>query len=127
MAFGGRLVTIPQPGHGLVRWTFDLTGASDAIKEEAIDDLDGEFPRFDERFAGLAYRHGWYAADPAGGKTIRQNAIAHLDLKTGRRQVYQLDGGILKYFEETGGPGYQGNCFVFDERIALDPALAPSA
>ena len=79
----------------LVRWTFDLTGASDAIKEEAIDDLDGEFPRFDERFAGLAYRHGWYAADPAGGKTIRQNAIAHLDLKTGRRQVYQLDGGDL--------------------------------
>ncbi|OZI28815.1 sulfurtransferase [Bordetella genomosp. 1] len=43
----------------------------------------------------------------------------------GIEHVYQLEGGILKYFEETGGPGYEGNCFVFDERISLDPALAP--
>jgi UPF0176 protein len=34
---------------------------------------------------------------------------------------YQLDGGIMKYFEKTGGraPGWQGRCFVFDERVAL--------
>ncbi|WP_454696421.1 sulfurtransferase [Achromobacter aegrifaciens] len=46
--------------------------------------------------------------------------------EVGIENVYQLDGGILKYFEETGGPGYDGKCFVFDERISLDPALAPS-
>ncbi len=46
--------------------------------------------------------------------------------EAGIENVYQLDGGILKYFEETGGPGYEGKCFVFDERISLDPALAPS-
>ena len=46
--------------------------------------------------------------------------------EAGIENVYQLDGGILKYFEETGGPGYDGKCFVFDERISLDPALAPS-
>ncbi|WP_088142564.1 sulfurtransferase [Achromobacter xylosoxidans] len=46
--------------------------------------------------------------------------------EVGLQNVYQLDGGILKYFEETGGPGYDGKCFVFDERISLDPALAPS-
>lgn len=46
--------------------------------------------------------------------------------EAGIQNVYQLDGGILKYFEETGGPGYEGKCFVFDERISLDPALAPS-
>jgi carotenoid cleavage dioxygenase-like enzyme len=79
----------------LVRWTFDLSGNSDAIKEEAIDDLDGEFPRFDERYAGLGYRHGWYAADPSNAKTIKQTAIAHLDLKTGKRQVYALSGGDI--------------------------------
>ncbi|MET3528452.1 carotenoid oxygenase family protein [Phenylobacterium koreense] len=79
----------------MVRWTFDLAGNSDAIKEEAIDDLDGEFPRFDERYAGLAYRHGWYAADPTGAKTIKQNAIAHLDHATGKRQVYALSGGDM--------------------------------
>jgi UPF0176 protein len=39
--------------------------------------------------------------------------------------VLQLDGGILGYFEQVGGAGYEGRCFVFDERIALDPALQP--
>ncbi|MNK12268.1 rhodanese superfamily protein [compost metagenome] len=47
--------------------------------------------------------------------------------EAGIQNVYQLDGGILKYFEDTGGPGYEGKCFVFDERISLDPALAPSS
>jgi len=39
--------------------------------------------------------------------------------------VYQLDGGILGYFEEVGGYGYDGRCFVFDERVALDCQLRP--
>lgn len=77
----------------LVRWTFDLNGASDAIKETPLDDLDGEFPRVDPRVETLAHRHAWYAADPTGAKTIRQTAISHLDLQTGRRQVYELTGG----------------------------------
>jgi UPF0176 protein len=41
----------------------------------------------------------------------------------GFRQIYQLDGGILKYFEEVGGDHYEGECFVFDQRVGLDPAL----
>ncbi|MEZ6056057.1 MAG: sulfurtransferase [Planctomycetaceae bacterium] len=44
----------------------------------------------------------------------------------GFKQVYQLDGGILKYFEECGGAHYQGDCFVFDKRVALDPNLQAS-
>ena len=44
--------------------------------------------------------------------------------EAGLESVYQLDGGILKYFEETGGAHFKGNCFVFDEREALDPSLA---
>lgn len=43
----------------------------------------------------------------------------------GMDNVLQLDGGILAYFEQVGGQGYDGRCFVFDDRIALDPALAP--
>ena len=38
--------------------------------------------------------------------------------------VYQLEGGILKYFEEVGGAHYQGDCFVFDERVGLAPDLS---
>jgi UPF0176 protein len=40
--------------------------------------------------------------------------------------VYQLDGGILKYFEEVGGAHYHGDCFVFDHRTSLDPGLIPA-
>lgn len=44
---------------------------------------------------------------------------------TGMDNVLQLDGGILGYFEQVGGTHYDGRCFVFDERVALDPALRP--
>lgn len=37
--------------------------------------------------------------------------------------VYQLDGGILNYFEKVGGSHWHGECFVFDERVALDADL----
>lgn len=40
-------------------------------------------------------------------------------------RVWQLDGGILGYFEHVGGAGYEGHCFVFDERVAVDASLRP--
>ena len=40
--------------------------ASNTIKREPLDDLPGEFPRFDERRAGLSYRHGWFAGRSGG-------------------------------------------------------------
>jgi UPF0176 protein len=42
----------------------------------------------------------------------------------GLTNTLQLDGGILKYFEEVGQDFYEGGCFVFDDRIALDPELS---
>jgi len=41
----------------------------------------------------------------------------------GLQHSYQLEGGILKYFEEVGSAHYKGTCFVFDEREALEPTL----
>ena len=41
----------------------------------------------------------------------------------GFKNIYQLDGGILRYFEECGGDHYDGECFVFDQRVGVDPAL----
>lgn len=43
----------------------------------------------------------------------------------GMDNVLQLDGGILGYFEQVGGAHYRGRCFVFDQRVALDPKLRP--
>jgi UPF0176 protein len=41
----------------------------------------------------------------------------------GYTDILQLDGGILKYFEEVGGAHYDGECFVFDERVGVGPDL----
>ncbi|HWR96330.1 MAG TPA: sulfurtransferase [Arenimonas sp.] len=43
----------------------------------------------------------------------------------GYQNCFQLEGGILGYFEKVGGKHYDGRCFVFDDRIALDPTLDP--
>jgi predicted sulfurtransferase len=54
---------------------------------------------------------------------VRCEKAAPLLEREGFRTVYQLDGGILKYFEECGGAHYEGECFVFDKRVGVDPAL----
>ena len=41
----------------------------------------------------------------------------------GFNQIYQLEGGILKYFEDCAGAHYDGECFVFDQRTGVDPSL----
>ena len=60
-----------------------------------------------------------------GGIRCEKAAIHMKDV--GIDHVYQLEGGILKYFEEVGGAHYNGECFVFDYRTALDPSLQPTA
>jgi len=51
-----------------------------------------------------------------------EKAAIHMQ-NIGYDSVYQLEGGILKYFEEVGGAHYEGDCFVFDYRTALNPQL----
>jgi predicted sulfurtransferase len=43
--------------------------------------------------------------------------------KEGWENVFQLEGGILNYFEECGGSYWNGDCFVFDQRVAVNPTL----
>lgn len=54
-----------------------------------------------------------------------EKAAPYLEL-VGFRNVYQLDGGILKYFEECGSAHFKGECFVFDERVAVNAELRES-
>ena len=44
----------------------------------------------------------------------------------GYKNIFQLEGGILKYFEDCGSAHYDGECFVFDDRVGLDPSLDES-
>ncbi|MEK6261883.1 MAG: pseudouridine synthase [Planctomycetota bacterium] len=47
--------------------------------------------------------------------------------REGFEQIFQLDGGILKYFEDCGDAHYDGECFVFDQRVGVDPSLQETA
>tara|TARA_B100000927_G_scaffold50354_1_gene37207 strand:+ start:2947 stop:3771 length:825 start_codon:yes stop_codon:yes gene_type:complete len=54
---------------------------------------------------------------------IRCEKASAVMMKAGFTDVKQLEGGVLDYFKETGGAYWEGDCFVFDERVALDTEL----
>ncbi len=56
---------------------------------------------------------------------IRCEKAALLMAQAGIENVLQLEGGILRYFEEAGGKHFEGDCFVFDERGTLNDTLVP--
>ncbi|GGY29900.1 UPF0176 protein [Rhodanobacter panaciterrae] len=97
----------------------------------------GKFPQaVDYRIASFTEFPAAIAADRARyeGKTIVsyctggircEKAALHMrDL--GMSDVYQLEGGILKYLEQTDGSHWRGDCFVFDGRVAVDSQLLPA-
>ncbi len=47
-------------------------------------------------------------------------------VQQGYKEVYQLKGGILRYLEEVKDGLFDGECFVFDHRVAVDAELKPS-
>jgi len=92
------LSNLTDGGHAkLTRWTLDLQ--SGEIKEERLDDRPTEFPRLDERYAGLRYRYGY-----AGGRTSAPteggffNAVFHYDLDSGRQRLH--DFGLNSFTSE---------------------------
>jgi carotenoid cleavage dioxygenase len=73
----------------LTRWTLDL--ASGLVKEEALDDAASEFPRLDERRAGLRYRHGYAAGAPEPeAERAGFDAVLHWDLERGTRKAHRV-------------------------------------
>ncbi len=54
-----------------------------------------------------------------------EKAIVEMQ-NSGFEQVYQLDGGILNYLSERPNKNFEGECFVFDQRVAVDQELKPS-
>ncbi len=79
-----------------------------------------EFPGAVERLPA-AWRTRPVVMFCTGG--IRCEKAGPFMAQRGFQQVYQLEGGILKYFEAVGGDHYDGACFVFDKRVAVGPDL----
>ncbi len=137
---GGRAPAVDAPT--LQRWLdqgHDDDGREVVLLDTRNDyetDL-GKFPQaVDYRLASFTGFPAAIAADRARyeGKTVVsyctggircEKAALHMQ-DLGLAHVYQLDGGILKYLEQTDGTHWRGDCFVFDGRVAVDNALAPA-
>ena len=108
--------------------TLDTRNAFEVDYGTFADAIDWRLAKFSDFPQALAEH-----LDELKGKTvvsfctggIRCEKAALVMREAGLQDVWQLEGGILKYFEETGGKHFEGTCFVFDEREALDPALKP--
>jgi UPF0176 protein len=81
-----------------------------------------ELPEFVEKNLDPA-KHKKIAMFCTGG--IRCEKFAPFLKTLGFEEIYQLEGGILRYLEETPADEslWQGECFVFDERITVDEKL----
>lgn len=79
----------------LCRWTFDLAGNTDRFTQTYLDDITGEFPRVDDRRAGLKSSHGWYAcANPdLAADGLALSGIVHVDGEGRRRSRHVLPPG----------------------------------
>jgi len=77
----------------LCEWTIDLAPNSNGIKSRYLEDITGEFPRLDERYTGLEYRHGYYGAATNKDGGFGFNAVVHQDLHTGQRDMHELPAG----------------------------------
>jgi UPF0176 protein len=106
--------------------TLDTRNAFEVDYGTFADAIDWRLDKFSD-FPSALRRH----AQDLRGKTvvsfctggIRCEKAALVMQEEGLENVFQLEGGILKYFEETGGAHFEGRCFVFDEREALDAGL----
>jgi len=89
--------------------------------------IDWRLERFSDFPARLAERRAELAGKTVvsyctGGIRCEKAALVMQDL--GVERAYQLEGGILRYFEQTeGAPHWRGRCFVFDERESLGADL----
>ncbi len=77
------------------------------------------FREFPEKIKELAhYRDKKILTYCTGG--IKCEKASALLLHEGFEQVYQLHGGIIKYGKEVGGKDFEGKCYVFDNRVAVE-------
>ena len=77
----------------LVHWSIDLEDRAARVIRTPVSELVGEFPRIDERFAGLPYRHVWQTANVEMSEALLFDSLAHLDLKSGRQTLRRFSHG----------------------------------
>jgi UPF0176 protein len=129
--------------HTLARWL--AQGRCDEGRPVVLLDTRNAFEVDEGAFEGaLDWRLGKFSDFPAaleahvgelrdktvvsyctGGIRCEKAALVMQD--AGLTHVHQLEGGVLRYFEDTGNaPGWRGDCVIFDDRGALRNDLSPT-
>ena len=103
------------------RNTFEIAMGS---FEQAIHVNLDHFTNFPQKLAHLQTPKQQTVVTFCTGGIRCEKATAFM-LDQGFTDVYQLEGGILRYLEDCGQAHYKGNCFVFDQREALNASLKP--
>ena len=135
---GLNLVSNPAPAMTAIELKRRMDAGEDIVLLDTRNDVEvarGTFKnalfwgnRNFTEFADVARQH----VDALRNKTvvsfctggIRCEKAAPFLQSLGVENVFQLQGGILRYFEEVGRDHYDGDCFVFDERTAVDSTLS---
>lgn len=119
-------------------WEEMLNGESDVVLLDTRNDYEVDLGKFRgavdfrlnnfQEFPDAVRRSGIPKDKPimmycTGG--IRCEKASLEMLKQGYEKVFQLDGGILRYLEFFPGEKFEGDCFVFDNRVAVNQALEP--
>lgn len=120
----------------MTRWTVDMSANSDDIHMAPLADLVGEFPRIDDRFAGVKNRYGWQLVqdmtkpvDLPGGRSasgLMMNTVGRIDLETGATDTYWV--GPTSSFQEPAfiprpGSTAEGDGYI----VAIENRLAEHA
>lgn len=109
------------------RYEIDVGTFRDAVNP-GIDTF-RQFPAWLAKQSALPKEGSKVVTFCTGG--IRCEKASALMTRAGYKDVYQLHGGILRYLAETRGKAqdnaYEGSCFVFDYRVALDRELNAGA
>lgn len=105
---------LPAAKAVLWRWTLDLTAGT--VTEEQVDDRPCEFPRTDDRLAGLAARYGHVTStgSPTGpGTPAIPGALTRYDLRTGASSSHRFglgrtpgEAAFAPADDRPGGPGW---------------------
>lgn len=97
-----------------------LLGSFDRAIDPKTDNF-RQFPQWTEENLNNVDKNKKIAMFCTGGVRC-EKSTAYLKSK-GFNNVYHLEGGILKYFEDTKANSWHGSCFVFDDRVALNNKL----
>lgn len=95
--FPGADGSAPDPAKAvarLERWRIPVGGTTGAVSMRRLDEQASEYPRLDERYAGLEHRYGYFATTAGEqGRAAVFDELARYDFERDRKDVYRLPAG----------------------------------